>query len=88
MNIESIRQMRNILFRTLVCTAVLTWSMQAVTFAFWDTWVGITTQFFHIGTDDLAPLLLNFFLCVKFYAIFILLAPALALHWTLKSQAK
>lgn len=88
MNTESIRQIRNILFRTLVCTAVLTWLMQAVTFAFWDTWTGLTSQLFRIGTDGLGETLLNFFLYVKFYAIFILLAPALALHWTLKSQPK
>jgi hypothetical protein len=32
--------------------------------------------------------MVSFFTTIKFFALFVLLGPALALHWTLKAEAK
>lgn len=88
MNLELVRDLRNILFRTLVITYCFTLFMQLATFALWDTWTGLTAQWFRTNVSELGPILVGFFVAIKFYAIFVLLAPALALHWTLKKKEK
>lgn len=88
MSPELLRQIRNVLFRTLAVTFALSLLMQLATFSLWDTWTGLTSQWFHTDVEQLGPVVLRFFAGVKFYAIFILLAPALALHWTVKAQER
>jgi hypothetical protein len=60
--------------------------MALATFALWDTWAGLIAQWFHTNREILGPLMVYFFSAVKFYIIFILLTPALALHWTIKRE--
>lgn len=88
MKIETIRQLRNILLRTFAVVLVLNLLMAAATFGLWDTWTTITSQWFHTPTESLGPLMVNFFTSIKFFAIFVLLAPALALHWTVRQELK
>jgi len=88
MRIETIRQLRNILLRTFAVVFVLNLLMAAATFGLWDTWTSITGQWFHTSKESLGPLMVNFFSTTKFFAIFCLLAPALALHWTVREEAK
>ncbi len=88
MNIESIRFARNILLKVLAVVFVLNLLMAMATFVLWDTWTGVTSQWFHTPPETLGPLIFNFFTATKFFAIFVLLAPALALHWTLKAEEK
>ncbi len=86
MNLETIRLTRNLLLRALAVTFVLNLLMALATFALWSTWTGLTSQWFHTPPESLGPLMVSFFATVKFYAIFVLLAPAIALHWTLKIE--
>ncbi len=86
MTLDSLRLIRNILLRTVVISFVLYLTMFITTFAFWNTWTRLTSQWFHIPVEALGPLMLNFFAEIKFYNIFVLLAPALALHWTVKRE--
>ncbi len=79
---------RNILLRTFAITYGLTILMALATFGLWDTWTALITQWFHTTPAALSSLMLTFFTAVKFYAIFILLAPALALHWTIKVRRR
>jgi hypothetical protein len=88
MNLESIRLIRNVLLKTLAITFVLNLLMAAATFGLWDTWTGLTSQWFHTSPESLGPLMVNFFTLTKFFAIYVLLGPALALHWTLKTEAR
>jgi hypothetical protein len=37
-----------------------------------------------IDQNSLNAIVVGFFVLIRFYLVFILLAPALALHWTLK----
>lgn len=83
---ETIRQFRNILLRTFAVTCILNLLMAAATFGLWDTWTVMTGQWFHTSPESLGPLMVNFFTATKFFALFVLLGPALALHWTLKSE--
>ncbi len=85
---ETMRQIRNILLRTFAVTFVLNLLMAAATFGLWDTWTSITGQWFHTSPQSLGPQMVSFFTTIKFFALFVLLGPALALHWTLKAEAK
>ena len=88
MKIETMRSARNILLRTFAVTFILNLLMAAATFGLWDTWTSLTGQWFHTEPQTLGPLMVNFFAATKFFAIFVLLAPALALHWTLKAEER
>lgn len=85
---ETIRQIRNILLRTFAVTFVLNLLMAAATFGLWDTWTSITGQWFHTSPESLGPQMVNFFTATKFFALFVLLGPALALHWTLRAEER
>lgn len=86
MNLESVRLARNILFRTLVVVFALNLLVALATFGLWDTWTTLTSQWFHTTPEVLGPLMVNFFTTAKFVAIYVLLAPAIALHWTLTAE--
>ena len=88
MTLDSLRLLRNVLLRTVVINFVFSYSSLLVTFAFWDTWTGLLSQWFHIAPESFSrTTMLYFFVAVKFFNIFVLLAPALALHWTIKREA-
>ena len=88
MKIETIRLLRNILLRTLAVTFVLNLLMATATFGLWDTWTSISGQWFHTDPQAMGPLMINFFTATKFFALFVLLGPALALHWTLRAEER
>lgn len=86
MKLDSIRLARNILLRS----AALCYAFLLLTALIWlpfaDTWVGITSSWYHITPERVHSLVINFLSVAKFYGIFILLVPGLALHWTLKTE--
>lgn len=86
MEIEKIIFFRNFLFRTLIIGILFAIFIAVLTFAFWDTWVPLTGRFFRIEEKELGELTLTFFLHVRIVLVFLILAPALALHWMVKSK--
>lgn len=86
--IDSLRLARNILLKTAIVTFVFSLIMAVATFSVWDTWTGLSASWFRTDRVVLGPLMLYFFAGVKFFAIFVLLAPALAIHWTIGSAKK
>ncbi len=86
MTLDSLRLVRNILLRAVAVAFVFNLSMALATFALWDTWTALISQWFHTSREALGPLMTYFFTAVKFYVIFVLLTPALALHWTIKRE--
>ena len=88
MSLELARELRNILLRTLAVTFGFTLLMHLSTWPLWDTWTTLTSQWFRVPVDTLGLAMLNFFVAIKFFSIFVLLAPALALHWTIKVREK
>lgn len=83
MQLETLRLWRNLLLRTFAAGFGMTLLLGLVTMAGWQTWMGLATGWFHTDSQTLTPLVLNFFLQIRFFLLFLVLAPALALHWTL-----
>lgn len=81
---DTLRLIRNILFRIFVIGTVIALGLGLVTLTSWTTWMGIASQWFHTDTATLTPIVLKFFMDIRFFLLFIVLAPALAVHWTLK----
>lgn len=88
MNTDALRFYRNLFFKILAVCFVLNVSILVTTLAFWDTWASLTATWFHSTPEALGPSILNFFMFAKFYMLYILLAPALALHWAVKAKEK
>jgi hypothetical protein len=88
MNLELLQLIRNVLLRCAVVCFGFSVIMSLATVALWDFWTGLTAQWFHTSADGLGTPILYFFAAVKFYGIFVLLSPGLALHWTIKSLDK
>ena len=87
MTLDSLRLLRNILLRTVVISLAFSYAAALITFAFWDTWSAFAEHLLHVRPDALnETVMLYFFVAVKFVNIFFLLAPALALHWTIKRE--
>jgi len=88
MNLEALKQIRNVLLRTALISLILAWLLAGLTIGLWDTWSSITSQWFRTPVTELGPLMSNWFALIKFYMIFVLLAPALGLHWEIKRREK
>jgi hypothetical protein len=84
MSLGSLTLLRNLLLRSAVVCWALALMMSLLTVGLWDCWATTTAGLFHIAPQKLGSLMVNFFALVKFYAVFILLAPGLAIHWTIK----
>lgn len=88
MSLDTLRLIRNTLLRTALIAYLVTLFIALATVALWDTWSGLMAKWFHTNPEILGPLMAGFFTLIKFYYVFVLLVPALGLHWTIKVQAK
>jgi hypothetical protein len=85
MNYETLRLVRNILLRSFVVGIVIALVLGSVILIGWTTWMGMASEWFHTDSATLTPLVLKFFVEIRFFLLFIVLTPALAIHWTLRS---
>jgi hypothetical protein len=83
---DTLRLVRNILLRCFAIGVVFALLMLVATLAAWPVWTGLAMSWFHADQAQLSTIVLAFFTEIRFYFLFILLAPALALHWTLRSE--
>jgi hypothetical protein len=83
---ELLRLLRNILLRSVVIGVVFALILGVLTIAGWQTWIGLTMRWFHTDEATLTPLVLKFFIDIRFFLLFFLLTPGLAIHWTLKKE--
>jgi hypothetical protein len=87
MTLESLRLVRN----TLLRSAALTYGFLILSALIWvplsDTWTGFASNLYHVPPEKVANIVIDFLSVAKFYAIFILLVPGLALHWTIKRES-
>ena len=82
---ETIRIFRNILFRTFLISLIAGLLFVGVYFGGRSYWTRlIVNRFGLIDEKSLNLVVMDFFVLIRFYLVFILLAPALALHWTLR----
>jgi hypothetical protein len=86
MTLDALRLARNILLRSAaICYGFLIVSA-VVWLPFADTWTGLTSSWYHVAPENVHNIVVAFLSVAKFYAIFILLVPGLALHWTIKRE--
>ena len=88
MGLDSLKLLRNVLLRTAVISLLLAYFLAAATVGLWDVWTELTSKVFRTPVSACGPLISNFFALIKFYMIFVLLAPALGLHWEIKKREK
>lgn len=86
MTLESLRLIRNILLRSTVVGLVLAIIIGIATFAGWHAWMKLAIRLFHTDQATIAPIVLQFFSEIRFFLLFILLTPALGIHWTVKKE--
>jgi hypothetical protein len=82
---ETIRVIRDILFRLFLISLIMGLLFAGVYYGgrgYWDRL--IVDRLGLIDEKSLNVVVTEFFVLIRFYLVFILLAPALALHWTLK----
>jgi hypothetical protein len=86
MSLETMRLLRNILLRSFVIGIGFAIFFAVLTFGLWDWWMNFATKMAHTEPATFVPILLNFFVDIRFLLIFLVLTPALALHWTIKRE--
>ena len=82
---DTVRLIRDILLRTFLVSLIIALLFVGVYYGgrrYWDSL--LVGRFALIDQGSLNAIVVGFFALIRFYLIFILLAPALALHWTLK----
>ncbi len=88
MDFEILRLIRNILLRSFAIGFAITFILGLVMMLGWTSWMGIASSWFHTDSATLTPIVLKFFVDIRFFLLFIVLTPALAIHWTLKRDEK
>jgi len=83
---DTLRLIRNILLKCFAIGVVFALLMLIATLAAWPVWTGLAVRWFHVDEAQLGNVVLAFFTAIRFYFLFVLLAPALALHWTLRGE--
>jgi len=86
MNLEYLRLIRNILYRSAAVAAVLSLIFWALTFGMWETWSSMCLKMYNLNQTQLMTLCIDFFTQVKFLVWYVFLTPALAIHWTIKRE--
>jgi len=82
---ETVRIIRDVLLRTLLISFMITLIIFGIYFGGRSYWVSlIVGRLELIDQKSLDAIVIGFFALIRFYLIFILLAPTLALHWTFK----
>lgn len=82
---ETIQILRNILLRTFLISLVFALLMATIYYTGRSCWDRMIVDRWHlIDQPSLNLVVVGFFTLVRFYLVFVLLAPALALHWTLR----
>ena len=77
---------RDFLLKTFVigfAFAILLFVMTAV---FWDKWSTFLYTKFEVPKKELGELVIDSFLHLRLYLIFVLLVPGISMHWLIKSK--
>jgi hypothetical protein len=88
MSLDALRLIRNVLLRSFAIGIVFGGIYLALTLAAWNTWTALAMAWWHTDEQHLSSLALNFFTTIRFYLVFVLFVPALAIQWTIRSELK
>ena len=86
METEKILFFRNFLFRTFIIGVLFAIFFAIVTFALWDALMPWVADLFRIAPTEMGELIVTFFMNVRIVLVFLMLAPAIALHWMAKGK--
>ena len=87
MNFENLRLIRNILLRSFAVGIAIAFVLGLPTLIWWTTWMSMASGWFHTDPAMLTPIVVRFFMNIRFFLLFIILTPALAIHWTLRKES-
>lgn len=83
---ETIIFWRNFLFRTFLIGMGLAVILAVLILAFWHTWEIWVVQLFKTDEKELGKVVLTFFMNVRLILVFLILAPAIALHTMIRKK--
>jgi ABC-type uncharacterized transport system permease subunit len=87
MSIETLRILRGILLRAFVIGVGFGLLYAGATVVGWSYWVTLVSERWHlIDERGFGILVVAGLSLVRFFLVFVLLVPALAVHWTLKRE--
>ena len=78
--------MRDFLFKTFIVSLLFTILLFVMTTVFWDKWSTFLYMKFQVPKSTLGELVVNSFLHLRLYLIFVILTPGIALHWLIRSK--
>lgn len=88
MNLEKLKFWRSLLFRTAGVSYLLAAFSSLIAAASWTTWQNLVVQWYHTTPEAIGSVILCYFTGIKFFIVYLLLAPAIGLHWTIKANEK
>ncbi|GEM_PF-910319 len=77
---------RDFLFKYFVVSLIFAIIFFILTKTFWDFGSSLVYSTFHVSKEEFGKMTVCWFLQLRFFIIFILLVPALTLHWTVKNM--
>ena len=86
MNKQNLILLKSFLFKTFIVGIMFAVLIFVLTFCFWDKFSYIASSKFQVTQQDLGLVVINFFSILRFYLIFVILVPLIALHWLIESQ--
>jgi hypothetical protein len=86
MTLETLRLLRNVLLRSFVVGVVFALLMLIAMLVAWPFWTSLAMTWFRTDAATLSALVLRLFIDIRFYLVFVLLTPGLAIHWTIRSE--
>lgn len=88
MDKQTLVTVKSILFKIFLTGLTFALIIFLLTMKFWDKWSFIVSSRFLLSQKELGELFVNSMLYTRFYLIFVILVPAIAIHWHLKSTGK
>ncbi len=77
---------RDLLFKTFIVGFGLAIFIFVMTVTFWDKWSGFLYAKFLVPRAELGRLVVDSFLYLRLYLVFVILAPGIAIHWLINSK--
>lgn len=76
---------RNIFFKTFIVGLLFALFLFVMTATLWSHWAPLVFSIFQVNEKELGGIVVTSFINLRFFLIFILLVPAISLHWVIKS---
>ena len=76
---------RNLLFRVFAVGVIFALLYVVLTFSFWNTWVSVFAMW-GMEEKEAAMMMVASFTLLRIILVFLILVPAIALHWTSRTS--